>query len=132
MKVTDLLGIDLANDELDRHADYLVTADEKLIADLVRMRRERGLSQSQVAQEMGLADKSGVSKIESGLRDLQLSTLRRYAMAVGAVVIHEVRNFNDYDGATRAHQYFGGESVVGATATPVHVVADRDRPHVYA
>lgn len=88
MDIAALLGID-PDDHLDRHADYLVTADEALIRQLVTLRHLRKLSQERVGELMGI-DRSGVSKIESGTRDVQLSTLRRYAMAVGAVVDHTV------------------------------------------
>lgn len=108
MDLNELLGID-ADDPQDRHADYLVTSDERLLEELVKFRRERHLTQQDVAASMGI-DKSGVSRIEGGERDLLLSTLRRYAMAIGAVIDHEVHAFADVDGAQRAREYFSEPS----------------------
>lgn len=106
MDIDELLGFD-ENDPRDRLAEYIVASDEQMIVDLVSRRKALRLTQDDVAARMGI-DKSGVSRIESGLRDLQLSTLRRYAMAINAVVVHDVRAFEDVDGAHKARQYFGG------------------------
>jgi transcriptional regulator with XRE-family HTH domain len=50
---------------------------------LIARRRDLGLSQKAVAKAMGTTQ-SAVSDIESGGKDLYLSTLQRYARAVGA------------------------------------------------
>lgn len=50
---------------------------------LIARRQELGLSQTAVARAMGTTQ-SAVSDIESGERDLYLSTLQRYARGVGA------------------------------------------------
>lgn len=88
MNIDDLLGIN-PNDETARHARQLVEADRRLIAELVERRRDLGLSQREVARRMD-SDQSTVARIESGGRDLHQSTIRRYAMAVDAVVEHKV------------------------------------------
>lgn len=56
-----------------------------LAADLVARRVELGLSQTEVAARMGTSQ-SAVARLESGQADLRLSTLERYAAAVGHVI----------------------------------------------
>ena len=53
-----------------------------LAAALLAKRLELGLSQTQVAARMGTSQ-SAVARLESGEADLRLSTLERYAAAVG-------------------------------------------------
>lgn len=53
-----------------------------VIADLVATRQELGLSQTVVAARMGTSQ-SVVARLEAGTRDVRLSTLQRYAAAVG-------------------------------------------------
>jgi transcriptional regulator with XRE-family HTH domain len=54
----------------------------QLLAQLVARRRELGLSQTDVAAQMGTSQ-SAVARIESGAPDIRLTTLERYAAAVG-------------------------------------------------
>lgn len=73
---------------------FETTAEERaacaeLVSELVRLRVESGMSQRQLAEEMGVAQAT-VSALEAGLRDPRLSTLRRYARAVGARWVIEV------------------------------------------
>ena len=53
-----------------------------LAADLVNVRLAKGLSQTEVAARMGTSQ-SAVARLESGDADVRLSTLERYATAVG-------------------------------------------------
>jgi predicted transcriptional regulator len=53
-----------------------------LAASLSAKRRELGLSQTEVAARMGTSQ-SAVARLESGDADLRLSTLERYAAALG-------------------------------------------------
>jgi predicted transcriptional regulator len=53
-----------------------------LAADLVSMRQELGLSQTEVAARMRTSQ-SAVARLESGDADVRLSTLERYAAALG-------------------------------------------------
>ncbi|MGH7641181.1 MAG: helix-turn-helix domain-containing protein [Candidatus Dormibacteria bacterium] len=53
----------------------------RLSADLAARRIDLGLSQTQVAARMGTSQ-SAVARMESGLGDLRLSTLQRYAAAL--------------------------------------------------
>lgn len=130
MSIDELLGFD-HDDPRDRLAEYIVASDEQMIADLVDRRIALGFTQQQVADRMGI-DKSGVSRIESGVRDVQLSTLRRYAMAVDAVVAHQVHAFEDVDGARKAHLYYSGKtaSLPGTSHDVVATAVDQAR--VYA
>jgi predicted transcriptional regulator len=50
--------------------------------EMARKRRELGLSQTEVAARMGTSQ-SAVARLESGDADVRLSTLERYAAALG-------------------------------------------------
>lgn len=53
-----------------------------LVDDLVERRVAMGLSQTQVAARMGTSQ-SAVARLEAGSVDLRLSTIDRYAEAIG-------------------------------------------------
>jgi predicted transcriptional regulator len=55
---------------------------QRALADLVAMRRAAGLSQAEVAERMGTSQPA-VARLEAGNVDVRLSTLERYAAAVG-------------------------------------------------
>jgi transcriptional regulator with XRE-family HTH domain len=60
------------------------TADRRaLVADLVAHRRAAGLSQGDVAERMGTSQPA-VARLEAGQVDARMSTVQRYAAAVGA------------------------------------------------
>ncbi|NTW41603.1 MAG: helix-turn-helix transcriptional regulator [Cellulomonadaceae bacterium] len=63
---------------------------------LIGARRAAGLSQSEVADALGIKQ-SSVAAFERYDNDPRLSTIRRYALVVGAHVEHEVRQF-PFDG----------------------------------
>lgn len=54
----------------------------EVIAHLAQRRRDAGLSQTEVAARMRTSQ-SAVARLESGREDIRLSTLRRYADALG-------------------------------------------------
>jgi predicted transcriptional regulator len=54
----------------------------RLLAELVGQRRSLGLSQTEVAARMGTSQ-SAVARLEAVAGDVRLSTLERYAEAVG-------------------------------------------------
>lgn len=56
-----------------------------LTEELVARRVELGLTQTEVAARMGTSQ-SAVARLESGLADVRISTLERYAAAVGHVL----------------------------------------------
>jgi transcriptional regulator with XRE-family HTH domain len=55
---------------------------QRLVEGLIAARREQGMSQTEVAARMGTSQ-SVVARLESGALDMRLSTLERYASAVG-------------------------------------------------
>lgn len=73
----------------DRLAERNLLHEEEWLTRLVDLRRAKRLTQGEVGQIMGISQ-SGVARIEAGNRDLHLSSLRRYAIAVGAEVRHVV------------------------------------------
>jgi predicted transcriptional regulator len=54
----------------------------ELLAELVAYRRAAGLSQSQVAERMGTSQPA-VARLEAGEVDARMSTVQRYAAALG-------------------------------------------------
>jgi predicted transcriptional regulator len=62
-----------------------------LIDELVRARRAGDLSQTEIAARMGTSQ-SAVARLESGDLDARLSTLERYAAALGRTVDWQVRS----------------------------------------
>jgi predicted transcriptional regulator len=62
----------------------------ELIEELVRARQESQLSQTEIAARMGTSQ-SAVARLESGDLDVRLSTLERYAAAMGRTVDWQVR-----------------------------------------
>lgn len=70
-------------------AKLLARGDRQLKADLISLRQRAGLSQADVADLLGISQQA-VYKLERYDSDPKLSTLRRYANAVGAIVEHTV------------------------------------------
>jgi transcriptional regulator with XRE-family HTH domain len=63
---------------------------QALLDRLVAARREAGLTQTELAARMGTSQ-SAVARLESGDLDARLSTLERYAAALGRTVDWQVR-----------------------------------------
>lgn len=76
------LGVELADEQLG------------IIFGIRRVRQERGLSVTDVAEAMGV-DPAQVSRLESGATNPTMSTLRRYAKAVGAIFRVQTRSWQD-------------------------------------
>jgi transcriptional regulator with XRE-family HTH domain len=55
----------------------------RLVAELTDQRRTAGLSQTEVAARMGTSQ-SAVARLETGDADVRVSTLERYAAAIGS------------------------------------------------
>ena len=70
-------------------AKVLAREDRQLKADLIGLRQRAGLTQTNVADMLGITQQA-VNKLERYDSDPKLSTLRRYANAVGALVEHSV------------------------------------------
>ena len=87
--MNDELGFAEFETELDRRAASLIAQDQSYIRSLIALRGERGLSQDAIAERMGVSQPT-VAAFEHVENDPKLSTLRRYAMAVEALVFHLV------------------------------------------
>jgi predicted XRE-type DNA-binding protein len=74
---------------------------QELMAALVAERRAAGLSQAEVADRMGTSQPA-VARVEAGAVDVRLSTLQRYAAAVGRQL--EVRLAMRAPGANRGEE----------------------------
>jgi DNA-binding Xre family transcriptional regulator len=62
----------------------------RLVADLTAQRRSAGLSQTEVAARMGTSQ-SAVARLETGGADVRVSTLERYAAAIGSQLAWQAR-----------------------------------------
>lgn len=58
---------------------------QRLVEELISARRQLGLSQAEVAAQMGTSQ-SAVARLEAGDGDMRMSTVQRYAAAVGREV----------------------------------------------
>jgi transcriptional regulator with XRE-family HTH domain len=84
----DTDGSELFEDEEFQQHYEDAQSRSRLLISLVHCRSEKGLAQRTVARFMGTTQ-SAISQLESGETDPRLSTLQRYARAVGArVFIH--------------------------------------------
>lgn len=70
-------------------ARLLARSDRQLKSDLIAQRRRAGMTQKQVANLLGISQQA-ITKLERYDSDPKLSSLRRYANAVGAIVEHRV------------------------------------------
>ena len=62
--------------------DRIAERRQRLVADLVAERQRLGLSQTEVAARMGTSQPA-VARMEAAGADVRLSTVERYAAAVG-------------------------------------------------
>jgi DNA-binding XRE family transcriptional regulator len=76
----------LRNPDFPKMVDAALRARE-LLASLVDRRLEMGLSQTLVAARMGTSQ-SALARIETGDSDPRLSTVERYALALGDELAH--------------------------------------------
>jgi ribosome-binding protein aMBF1 (putative translation factor) len=68
----------------------------ELIDHLVAVRRRRGLSQTEVAARMGTSQ-SALARVEAAQSDVRVSTIVRYAAALGVDVSFSVRSGREGD-----------------------------------
>ena len=80
-------------DELVALATELAAGDERMRYALIEARRGLGLSQRDVARLLGITQAS-VAAFERYDNDPRLSMLRRYALAVGVTITHDVEPFD--------------------------------------
>lgn len=116
-RLDDLLGEEFDTPEA-RLALELAREDQHLLAELVSLRKARGLSQLQVAEALGLSQAT-ISAFERLGNDPHLSTVRRYCRAIGVMVRHHI----DEDAETCTDSHYlshvrgaGVDSVVTAAA----------------
>lgn len=74
---------------IEARAEALVDSDADLLRDLIAMRKKHHLSQEDVAERMGVTQPT-VAAFERFDSNPTLGTIRRYALAVGALVRHDV------------------------------------------
>lgn len=85
----NLSGFEEFTSPLDRRAQILVRNDAEFLAQLVELRKKLGLTQTEIAERMNVSQPA-VAAFERVENDPKLSTIRRYAMAVGLLVDHVV------------------------------------------
>ena len=75
---------DMTEDDLPVLPGFRELAQRRqgLLADLIERRHRAGLSQAELARRMGTSQPA-VARLEAGGVDVRLSTLERYAAAVG-------------------------------------------------
>lgn len=84
----EILGFD-PNAPDARRAQLLASNDRAFLRELIAIRKERDISQAAVGEMMGVSQPT-VAAFESHESNPKLSTIRRYAHAVGALVRHTV------------------------------------------
>lgn len=75
--------------QIEERANQLVRDHDYLLDSLIQMRIDKGLTQELVGERMGISQPA-VAAFESYEANPTLSTIRRYALAVGATVKTEV------------------------------------------
>lgn len=94
----DSLFISDSNDARQILANDLINQTQDLLADLIELRRAKGLTQEDVANTIGIT-RTAVTAFERYDGDPKISTIVRYAMAVGARI-----SINVEDGSMWAEQ----------------------------
>ena len=81
--------VNFALSPLEQRAMKLAEADASMLYQLIQIRIASGLTQTEVGKRMGITQPS-VAAFESDENDPKLSTIQRYALAIGAKITHEV------------------------------------------
>lgn len=74
---------------LAARAEQLVESHFELMQSLIELRKKNGLSQEVVGERMGISQPA-VAAFEATDSNPTLSSVRRYAHAVGARIVHQV------------------------------------------
>mgnify|MGYP000008449068 CR=1 FL=1 len=74
---------------LQARAEQLVESHFELMQSLIALRKKKGLSQEIVGERMGISQ-PGVAAFEAMDSSPTLSSIRRYAHAVGARITHKI------------------------------------------
>jgi transcriptional regulator with XRE-family HTH domain len=93
-----------SDDVLERRAYAIAEDHEQLLEQLIALRQTHGLSQAETARRMGVTQPA-VAQFERHDANPTLATVRRYAMAVGAIL--ETRVLDDAAGASDGVAYVG-------------------------
>ena len=89
MNLHELLEGQARPSVLQAQAMQMASGDYALLEALIDKREEMGLTQADLASKIGVSQQA-VSKFERMDADPRLSTIRRYALAVGLKISHEV------------------------------------------
>ena len=115
----------VSDEILERRADLLVDAKDRLLEDLVSLRKEHKLSQQTVAERMGVSQPT-VAAFERYDANPTMSSIIRYAMAVDALL--DIKVVDDCgEGVPATWQMSGAaKATVHVPATPrkAQVIAD--------
>jgi DNA-binding XRE family transcriptional regulator len=110
---------------------------QRLISGLAAQRQSAGLSQTEVAARMGTSQ-SAVARLEAGEADLRISTLERYAAAIGSQLTWQLQAGVPQAGAARADTgrtdprgpgIPGGPGTPGGSAIPAEGIHDDPPVH---
>jgi len=80
---------------LEARAEQLVASHFELMQSLITLRKKKGLSQEIVGERMGISQ-PGVAAFEAMDSNPTLSSVRRYAHAIGARITHHVIDDSGY------------------------------------
>lgn len=115
----------VSDESLERRADLLVDARDRLLEGLVRLRKEHKLSQQTVAERMGVSQPT-VAAFERYDANPTVSSIIRYAMAVNALL--DIKVVDDCgEGVPATWQITGAAQTTVRVSTPsrkTQVVAD--------
>ena len=115
----------VSDESLERRADLLVDARDRLLEGLVRLRKEHKLSQQTVAERMGVSQPT-VAAFERYDANPTVSSIIRYAMAVNALL--DIKVVDDCgEGVPATWQMTGAAQATVRVPTPsrkTQVVAD--------
>ena len=98
-----------SNRSLKLHAKELIQGQRVLLNGLVQARKDRGMTQDDVAAAMGITQ-SAVAQFEHYDSNPTLGTIRRYAMAVGADVTFNVNLRGSFQVSQRIPRPLIGET----------------------
>lgn len=90
-------------------AARLVANDRELLQDLVALRKAKHLTQADVAAQCGVSQPT-IAAFERYDSDPKLSTIRRYAWAIGAIVEHATLD-EDHDWDRNVHWVTGSSAL---------------------
>ena len=106
----------VSDESLERRADLLVDARDRLLEGLVRLRKEHKLSQQTVAERMGVSQPT-VAAFERYDANPTVSSIIRYAMAVDALL--DIKVVDDCgEGVPGAWQMTGAAQATVRVPTP--------------